>query len=125
MKGYGRFRRAAALAAFAVFGAMAAFASIAPGTDAALRVAKAALHESIKPPSALLPAPTTYLREERFAQGETVASLLARLGVAESDARLLFGTRQVRLLRAGSVVTAQTRAGEKAGELVWLQFPVS
>src|SRR5262245_61201191 len=106
-----RSRRVVALAAFAVFGTVAAFASIAPGTDAALLLAKAALRENVAVPVAPLPAPTTYLREERFAQGETVASLLARLGVSEGDARLLFGTRQVRLLRPGSVVTAQTRAG--------------
>jgi murein DD-endopeptidase MepM/ murein hydrolase activator NlpD len=123
MSGTGRIRRVAALAAVAIFGAMAAFASIAPGTDASLLVAKTALRESVEPPAAVLPAPETYLREERFGQGETLGALLARLGLAEADARLVLARREARQLRAGSVVTAQTRGGEKPGELVWLQFP--
>ena len=125
MSDHRRSRRAVLLAAFAVLGTVAAFASIAPGTDAALLVAKAALREQIEPPSTLLPAPTTYLREERFAQGETPGSLFARLGVAESDARLILRLRQARLLRPGSIVTAETRAEERSGELVWLEFPSS
>lgn len=123
MNGVGRIRRVAALAAVAIFGAMAAFASIAPGTDASLLVAKTALRESLEPPAAVLSAPATYLREERFGQGETLGALLARLGLDEADARLLLARREARQLRPGSVVTAQTRGGEKPGELVWLQFP--
>src|SRR5258705_2644490 len=118
-----RLRRAIALAAFAVFGTVAAFASLAPGTDATLLLAKTALREQIAAPATLLPAPTTYVREEHFRYGDALGGLLARLGIAEADARLLLGRREMRLLRPGSPVTAQTRAGEKAGELVWLQFP--
>jgi len=125
MSGSARLRRAVALGAFAIFCAMAAFASIAPATDASLFVAKAALREQLAPPAAPLPAPTTYVREERFAQGETLANLLVRLGVAQGDARQLSSLRLSRLLRPGSVVTAQTRAGEREGELVWLQFAAS
>jgi murein DD-endopeptidase MepM/ murein hydrolase activator NlpD len=45
--------------------------------------------------------------------------------VGEADARHLLTLRQTWLLRAGSLVTAETRAGERAGELVWMRFPVS
>jgi murein DD-endopeptidase MepM/ murein hydrolase activator NlpD len=122
MNGVGRFRRVAALAALAVFGAMAAFASIAPGTDASLLVAKTALREEISPPAALLPAPTSFLREEPFLYGRTLTDLLARLGIGEADARLVLAQRQMRLLRPGSIVRAEARPG---GELVWLQFPAA
>src|SRR5262245_63046596 len=123
MNGAGRFRRVAALAAFAVFGAITAFASIAPGTDAALLVAKTALREDIAPPAALLPAPTTYVRQEPFLYGQSLPDLLAKLGIGEADARRVLAQRQMRTLRPGSVVTAETRAAERAGELVWFQFP--
>jgi murein DD-endopeptidase MepM/ murein hydrolase activator NlpD len=122
MKDHARLKRAAALAAFAVFGTVAAFASIAPSGDATLLVAKTAVSETLAAPAVLLPAPTTYVREARFAQGDTIGSLLARLGIADADARLILKARETRLLRPGSTVTAQTRAGELEGELVWLQF---
>ena len=115
-------RRAMALAAFAVFGTVAAFASIAPGEDAALLLAKTAVLEQLSAPVTLLPSPTSYLRQEPLTHGDTLGALLARLGVSEADARLVLSLRQARLLRAGSVVTAEIRAGERAGELVWLQF---
>jgi murein DD-endopeptidase MepM/ murein hydrolase activator NlpD len=123
MNGLGRFRRVAALAAFAVFSAVAAFASIAPGTDAALLLSKTALREDIAPPSAVLPAPTTYVRQEPFLYGQPLPDLLAKLGMAEADARRVLTHRQMRALRPGSIATAETRAGERTGELVWLQFP--
>ena len=122
MNGVGRFRRVAALAAFAAFGAMAAFASIAPGTDASLLVAKTALAERIEPQAALLPAPATYLHQQPFLYGQPLPELLAKLGVGAAEARLVLALRQMRLLRPGSIVTAETRA---SGELVWLQFPAA
>jgi len=120
MNGAASLPRAVALCAFAVFAAVAAFASIAPGTDATLLVAKTALRERVDPPAALLPEPATYLREERFAQGQALPELLAKLGIGASDARLVLAQRSLRLLRPGSIVTAETRAD---GELVWLRFP--
>ena len=118
-----RLRRAAALAAFAVFGTVAAFASIAPAEDATLLLSKTAVREALNAPAVVLPAPTTYVHEARFSQGDTIGSLLARLGIAEADARRVLGRRETRLLRPGSIVTAETRAGERPGELVWLEFP--
>lgn len=125
MNGDGRIRRVAALAAFAVSSTVAAFASIAPGTDASLLVAKTALREEIAPSATLLPAPTTYLRQEPFLYGQQLGNLLSKLGIGEADARLVLAQGQIRQLRPGALVTAQTRAGERAGELVWLSFPAA
>ena len=119
------FRRVAALAAFAVSGAVAALASIAPGTDAELLLAKTARPEpvAIQLDRALLPAPAKYVREERLQRGDTVAALLARLGIGEADARGLARQREIGLLRPGGIVAAEVRAGkENEGELVWLSF---
>src|SRR5689334_3133792 len=119
---HARWKRAAALAAFAVFGTVAAFASIAPAEDATLLLAKTAVRETLNAPAVVLPAPTTYVREARLGQGDTIGNLLGRLGIGDADARLVLGRREIRLLRPGSIVNAETRAGERAGELVWLEF---
>lgn len=119
------FRRAAGLAAFALSSAVAAVAAIVPTTDAELLLAKAAVLEpiAIRADEALLPAPTTYVREERFQRGDTLPALLARLAIGEADAQKLLRQRETRLLRPGTIVTAEVRAGmENEGELVWLSF---
>jgi len=118
-------QRAAGLAAFAVSGAVAAVASIVPATDAELLLSKAAVLEpvAINLDEALLPAPATYVREDRFQRGDTLGSLLARLAVADADVRSLVRRRELRLLRPGTLVAAEVRAsGEHAGELVWMEF---
>jgi len=65
-------RRAAGLVAFALSGAIAAIAAIAPSTDAELLLPKTAVPEpvAIRIDEALLPAPATFVREERFQRGE-------------------------------------------------------
>jgi murein DD-endopeptidase MepM/ murein hydrolase activator NlpD len=121
-------KRAAALAAFAVSSAVAAVASIAPSADAELLLAKAAVPEQlpIRLEEALLPPPATYVREERFQRGDTLAGLFARLGIAQDDARALVRHREMRLLRPGAIVAAEVRAGgEREGELVWLEYLAS
>jgi murein DD-endopeptidase MepM/ murein hydrolase activator NlpD len=118
-------RRAAALAAFALSGAVAAVVSIVPSTDAELLLAKAAVLEpvQIRIDEALLPAPATYIREERFQRGETLSALAGRLTIAAADTQRLLRQRELRLLRPGTAVTAEVRAeGTNAGELVWLSF---
>lgn len=118
-------KRAAALAAFAVSGAVAAVASMMPSADTDLLRAKAAVIEPlpIRLEDALLPAPASYLREERFQRGDTLNGLFARLGIAQTEARNLMRQRAVRLLRPGAIVTAEVRAGgEREGELAWLEF---
>jgi len=118
-------QRAALLALFALSSALAALAAIVPSTDAALLLAKAAVLEpvAIRLEEALLPAPATYVREDRLQRGDTFQSLLARLAIGEADVQLLLRQRALQLLRPGAIVTAEVRAGtDHEGELVWLSF---
>jgi murein DD-endopeptidase MepM/ murein hydrolase activator NlpD len=118
-------RRVALLAAFAFSGALAAVAAIVPSTDAELLLAKAAVLEpvAIRLEEALLPAPATYVREDRLQRGDTFQGLLARLGIGEADVRKLLRLRELRLLRPATIVTAEVRdAKEHEGELLWLSF---
>ena len=118
-------RRIALLAAFALSSAVAAGAAIVPSTDAELLLAKAAVLEpvAIRLDEALLPAPTTFVREDRLQRGDTFNGLLARLAIGEADTRQLLRQRSLQLLRAGAIVTAEVRAGgDRDGELVWLSF---
>jgi len=121
-------RRAAGLIAFALSGALAAVAAIAPSGDAELLLARTAVPEpvALHAGASLLPAPAAYIREDRFQRGDTLTGLLARLAIGEADARRLLRLRETRLLRPGAIVTAQVRAGgEQEGELLWLSFPGS
>jgi murein DD-endopeptidase MepM/ murein hydrolase activator NlpD len=122
-------RRAALLAAFALSGAVAAVATIVPSTDAELLLAKAAVLEpvAIRLEEALLPAPATYVREDRLQRGDTFQGLLARLAIGEADVQKLLRQRAMQLLRPGAIVTAEVRTDMRAGrehegELVWLSF---
>ncbi len=117
--------RFALLAATALSSAVAALATIVPSTGAELLLAKAAVLEpvAIRLEEALLPAPTTYVREDRLQRGDTFNGLLARLAIGEADTGQLLRQRSLQLLRPGTVVTAEVRAGgDRDGELVWLAF---
>jgi murein DD-endopeptidase MepM/ murein hydrolase activator NlpD len=124
MSRYTPLQRAGALVVFAATGTVAAIAAIAPDTDAALLINKAALAEPVAiHAEALLPAPATFLREERFLSGDTVQAVLSRLAIRPTDAQLLLRMRETRLLRPGTTITAEVRSGaENEGELVWLNF---
>jgi murein DD-endopeptidase MepM/ murein hydrolase activator NlpD len=122
-------RRAALLAVFALSSAVAAVATVVPSTDAKLLLAKTAVLEpvAISLDNALLPAPSTYVREDRMQRGDTYQSVLARLGVGDADMRQLSRHRALQQLRQGTIVTAEVRADVAAGkdhqgELVWLGF---
>ncbi len=112
-------RRAAAIAALAISGAVAAFAAMVPSAE--LLLGKAAVLEplAIRAQDALLPAPSSYIREDRLQRGDTLAALFARLAIGEADVQSLLRLRQARLLRPGSTVTAEVRAD---GALVALSF---
>jgi murein DD-endopeptidase MepM/ murein hydrolase activator NlpD len=112
------------LAAFALSSAVAAVAAIVPFTDAVLPIAKAAVPEpvTIRLDEALLPAPAAYVREDRLQRGDTLNGLFSRLAIGEGDARKLLRKRELRLLRAGTIVAAEVRAD---GALVWLEFLAS
>ena len=118
-------RRAALLAAFALSSTLAAVAAIVPSTDASYLIAKSARLEAveIRLDEALLPAPSSYVREDRLQRGDTYPSLLARLAIGEADAQKLLRMRQLRQLRLGTIVTAEVvGGGEREGELLWLDF---
>ena len=118
-------RRVALLAVLALASALAAVGAIVPATDAALLLGKAALLEpvAIRLDEALLPAPLTYVREDRLQRGDSFNGLLARLAIGEADVQKLLRQRELRLLRPGTIVTAEVRgAGEHEGQLLWLNF---
>jgi murein DD-endopeptidase MepM/ murein hydrolase activator NlpD len=113
--------RIAAVAALAFCGAVVAFATIAPSPDAELLLDRVATAEPlpIRTEEALLPAPSSYLREDRFQRGDTLSGVLARLGIADADLQKLLRMPQTRFVRPGTTLTAEVRAD---GELVALSF---
>lgn len=125
----GALRRIALLAVFALSSALAAVAAIVPSTGAELLLAKTAVLEpvEIRLEEALLPAPATYVREDRLQRGDTLRGLFARLAIGEADVQLLLKQRALRRLQPGTIVSAEVRADARAGgahdgELVWLAF---
>ena len=112
MSEYARLTRPLAVAALALSGAVAAFATIAPSPQGATPPLRTAVIEpvSLRTGEALLPAPAAYRREEGFQRGDTLAGLLERLGVSPEDARLLIRMPALRNLRPGHVVTGEVGA---------------
>jgi murein DD-endopeptidase MepM/ murein hydrolase activator NlpD len=102
----------AALALVAGCGAVAAFATIAPGNDTAQIPPATPLIEAlaIHPSEAVLAAPASYIREEQFQRGDTLASFLGRVGIDEAQVRILVRTRALQALRPGSQVRAEVSA---------------
>jgi murein DD-endopeptidase MepM/ murein hydrolase activator NlpD len=114
-----RIARAGALAGLALTSIVAAFATIAPVTEPAFEPTLRAEPLTIQPLERVLPVPEGAVREERYERGDTLASLLARLGVRESEAPSLLRLAQLRQLRTGTVVTAITGPD---GELQGMDF---
>jgi len=103
--------RSAAIAVLAVSGVVGAFATIGPSSDAEALIATTRSVESLPiPAEALLPSPASYIREERFQRGDTLAALLSRLGVAAQPAERLTRMRALHALRPGYHVTAEVDA---------------
>ena len=116
----GPFARSAAIAVLAVFGAVAAFATIAPSTDAEALLSPTSSVEALPiPAEALLPSPASYIREERYQRGDTLSAFLSRLGLAGAEAELLAHQRALQALRPGYNVAAEVSA---EGRLVALSF---
>lgn len=123
-----RHRRAAAgFAAVSAFGMVAAFA-IAPSNDTSSVQLHTVIEQLATPSGAILPSEREiYLREERVLRGDTLASLLSRLSINDSEAFEFIRTNATaqaisRQLRPGKSVSART---SEAGELLSLHFPVS
>jgi murein DD-endopeptidase MepM/ murein hydrolase activator NlpD len=95
-----------AIALLAASGVVAAFATMAPSplpapTDSPLVEALAIRTD------ALIPAPTSYRREERFQRGDTLPAFLQRLGIADSDIERLKRTRALQQVKPGTLVAAE------------------
>jgi murein DD-endopeptidase MepM/ murein hydrolase activator NlpD len=103
--------RVAVIAILAATGAVAAFATIAPSSDVELLLLRSATVETLPiPAEALLPAPQSYIREERVQRGDTIPAFLSRLGIAEPHAKALSRLRALQGLRTGYHVTAEVSA---------------
>ena len=113
--------RAAALAGLVLSGIVAAFATIPTHSDVELALARALIVEPvpIHEGAQLLPATERFIREERFQSGETLGSLLDRLGVVEEDTARLLRMKELTRLRPGTTVTGEVSSG---GELARLDY---
>src|SRR3954465_3888321 len=115
----GPFTRTAVIVVLAVFGAVAAFATIAPSPDTQILLSTSSVEALPIPAEALLPSPATYIREERFQRGDTLSAFLSRLGVADGEIGPLARQRALQALRPGYNVAAEVSA---EGTLVALSF---
>lgn len=118
---------ATALTAISLLG-MAAASAIAPPGKQSPADLQTVLEQLPTPSMLLLDAGSAaFIHEERMLRGDTVASLMQRLGVADREAlHFLASDRQVRQLvqqlRPGMTVTAKSGPG---GELLALHVPIS
>jgi murein DD-endopeptidase MepM/ murein hydrolase activator NlpD len=103
--------RIAVIAVLAATGAVAAFATIAPSPEIELLLSRTPSVETLPiPAEALLPAPESYIREERFQRGDTLAVFLSRLGIGDAQVATLARLRALQVLRPGNHVTADVTA---------------
>ncbi len=111
MRIFGTLGRAVAVATLAISGAVAAFATIAP-SELETPPERTALIEAlpIDTEDALVPSPASYIREEQFQRGDTLAGFLGRLGIAEPHTGRLIKLPALRSLRPGSNVSAVVSA---------------
>ncbi len=87
---------------------LVAFATMAPDPHAeALLLRTASVEPMPITEDQVLPSPETYIREERFQRGDTVAAFLGRLGIAETEIRKLSRERPLHALRPGAFVRAE------------------
>ena len=104
-----RWTRVTAAIVLALSGAVAAFGTIAPSTDAELLVTRASIVEPLAIDFAPAPVAQTerYVREERLQRGDTLASLLSRIGVRAPDVAALTQSGVLRRLKPQTTVTAE------------------
>jgi murein DD-endopeptidase MepM/ murein hydrolase activator NlpD len=112
--------RSAVILVLAVSGGVAAFATIAPPSEAEQQPVPTSSVEPLPiPPEALMPSPESYIREEIYQRGDTLAAFFSRFGIVEDDVASLSRLNLVQSLRPGYHVAAEVSA---AGELVKLSF---
>jgi murein DD-endopeptidase MepM/ murein hydrolase activator NlpD len=101
----------AVLAILAGSATLAAFATIAPGNEAAPPQTQPLVETlAIDPAQAVLAAPASYIREEQLQRGDTLAAFLGRLGIEDTQATRLVRTRALQALHTGTSVRAEVAA---------------
>jgi len=105
----------------ALFGGVAAFATIGDAPETALLLPRATHVEELQidHAAALLASPDRYLHEDRFQRGDTLAALLVRMGVSEEESARIARLSALRAVRPGMTVSGEV-SGE--GELLALNF---
>jgi len=94
------------IAVLAASGVVAAFATMAPSPLPA--PADSPLVEALAiRTDALIPAPTSYRREERFQRGDTLPAFLQRLGISDADVERLKRVRAMQQVKPGTLVAAE------------------
>src|SRR5260221_1599188 len=106
---YGTLGRTALFAWLAVFGAVAAFATIVPAYKVepgpAQGVAEPLAVPGMEAPAAAAPTASPYVRETQFQRSDTLGSLLGRLGLGDDEAQRVARLRSLRELRPGAYLT--------------------
>jgi len=110
MQLFGTLRRSLAVTVFAGCGAVAAFATIAPGNNAEPAPEATLRIEPLALDAREIAAPSQYVREDQFQRGDTLAGFLDRLGVDDSLIPRLVRTPALRTLRPGVYVRADVLA---------------
>lgn len=115
------------VAAVSLFSMVAAFGTAPDSMEIRGYQRTVVEHLPLAPDTSNVTESQAFVREERIRRGDTVASLLSRLGVQDEQA-FAYLRRQpntqplFRQLRPGKVVTARTNA---SGELLTLTFPLN
>src|SRR5687768_9927207 len=113
----GNWLRFLAFAGFAAFGAVAAFATISTEPEAPPAQVPLVEALAIDTTQALMEAPASYIREEQFQRGDTLATFLVRMGVAQEQVARLVRVRALQQLRPGMQVGAEVTA---EGAPLWM-----
>src|SRR5258708_5350991 len=101
--------------------AVVAFATIAPQPEVEALVRRPASTEAMPIHAGqVLPAPSFYIREERFQRGETLPGLLSRLGVGDADGARFGGWRVLQQLRPGVLLRGEVSPDGAARTLRFL-----
>ncbi|HEX7054208.1 MAG TPA: peptidoglycan DD-metalloendopeptidase family protein [Burkholderiales bacterium] len=109
----------AAILVLAGSAAIAAFATIAPQSEEPPPQARPLVESLAIDTAAVLASPASYIREEQFHRGDTLAGFLGRLGIDDAHVARLVRSRALRTLRPGSSVHAEVSA---EGEPMSLSF---
>lgn len=123
-----RHRKAAgAFAVVSMLGMVAAFAIAPAGNEDRLQLQTVVEHLAVPAAAVLAPTTGSYLREESVQRGDTLGTLLGRLGITDPQAFDFIRVDQTaatiaRQLRPGKTVAARTDGN---GTLLSLYFPIN